>query len=82
LKVVWADGIHSSGLITNQIIEYILRSSLVIGDLSLHNPNVFYELALRNIGLPSLFGLKNAGNHRPPKAVFIIKDIYHYEKRP
>lgn len=55
LKVVRADSIDTPGLITNQIIEYILRSKLVIADLSFHNPNVFYELALRHISrLPTI----------------------------
>ncbi|CNI54433.1 Uncharacterised protein [Yersinia frederiksenii] len=55
LKVVRADSIDNPGLITNQIIEYILRSKLVIADLSFHNPNVFYELALRHVSrLPTL----------------------------
>lgn len=48
LKVVRADSIDKPGLITNQIVEYILRSRLVIADLSFNNPNVFYELALRH----------------------------------
>lgn len=48
LKVVRADAIDKPGTITKQIIEYILRSRLVIVDLSYHNPNVFYELALRH----------------------------------
>lgn len=55
LKVVRADTIDQPGLITNQIIEYILRSRLVIADLSFHNPNVFYELALRHVSrLPTI----------------------------
>ncbi|AZZ43512.1 hypothetical protein C1896_00365 [Pseudomonadaceae bacterium SI-3] len=55
LKVVRADAIDTPGLITNQIIEYILRSRLVIADLSFHNPNVFYELALRHVSrLPTI----------------------------
>ncbi|HTZ67499.1 MAG TPA: hypothetical protein VMB83_08530 [Roseiarcus sp.] len=48
LKVVRADAIDKLGMITPQVIEYILRSRLVIADLSFHNPNVFYELALRH----------------------------------
>lgn len=48
LKVVRADAIDKPGVITRQIIEYIMRSRLVIADLSFHNPNVFYELALRH----------------------------------
>lgn len=48
LKVVRADAIDKPGVITRQILEYIMRSRLVIADLSFHNPNVFYELALRH----------------------------------
>jgi hypothetical protein len=55
LKVVRADAIDTPGLITNQIIEFILRSKLVVADLSFHNPNVFYELALRHVSrLPTI----------------------------
>lgn len=48
LKVIRADAIDKPGMITRQIIEYLLRSRLVIADLSFHNPNVFYEIALRH----------------------------------
>lgn len=48
LKVVRADAIDKPGTITRQIMEYLLRSRLVIADLSFHNPNVFYELAIRH----------------------------------
>lgn len=48
LRLVRADQIGEAGLITAQVIEHIVRSPLVIADLSYHNPNVFYELALRH----------------------------------
>ena len=48
LNAVRADNIDKPGMITKQIIEHILKSRLVIADLSFHNPNVFYELALRH----------------------------------
>jgi hypothetical protein len=35
-------------MITAQIIEHIVNSRVVIADLSYHNPNVFYEIALRH----------------------------------
>jgi hypothetical protein len=49
LTVVRADKIGKPGMITAQIIEHVLRSKLVIADLSYHNPNVFYELCLRHV---------------------------------
>jgi hypothetical protein len=48
LRVIRADAIDKPGMITRQVIEYIMRARLVIADLSFHNPNVFYELALRH----------------------------------
>lgn len=48
LRVIRADQIGQAGMITAQIIEHLARSRIVIADLSLHNPNVFYEVALRH----------------------------------
>ncbi len=49
LKVVRADQIGKPGIISRQVFDYLVRSRLVIADLSLHNPNVFYELAVRHM---------------------------------
>jgi hypothetical protein len=49
LKVVRADKIGKPGMISSQIVEHIVKARLVIADLSFHNPNVFYELALRHV---------------------------------
>lgn len=46
--VIRADNIGKPGMITNQIIDYIMNAAFVVCDLSYHNPNVFYELALRH----------------------------------
>jgi hypothetical protein len=48
LSVVRADAIDKPGMITRQVIEYLLNARLVVADLSYHNPNVFYELAIRH----------------------------------
>jgi hypothetical protein len=48
LTVLRADAIDKPGVITRQVIEYLLRARLVVVDLSFHNPNVFYELAIRH----------------------------------
>jgi hypothetical protein len=49
LKVIRADKITQPGMISKQIIEYILKSKLVIADMSFHNPNAFYELGIRHM---------------------------------
>lgn len=55
LNVIRADQINKPGMITTQILDYIIKSKLVIADLSFHNPNVFYELAIRHSkGLPTV----------------------------
>lgn len=43
-----ADHIPKPGMISQQIIDYIVDSSIVIADLTGYNPNVFYELAIRH----------------------------------
>ena len=48
LVVIRADKIGQAGMITSQILEHIINSKLVIVDLSYHNPNVFYEMAIRH----------------------------------
>ena len=62
---VRADMISEPGIITSQIIEHILESSIVIADMTGHNPNVFYELAIRQtIDKPVLL-LMQKGNKLP-----------------
>lgn len=48
IESIRADKISSPGMITTQVITHILNDKLVIADLSDHNPNVYYELALRH----------------------------------
>jgi hypothetical protein len=45
---VRADQIGKPGMITAQVIEHLANARVVIADLSFHNPNVFYEVALRH----------------------------------
>ncbi len=53
LEVVRADKIGGAGMITTQVLEHVMRAGLAIVDLSFHNPNAFYEMALRHAtGLP------------------------------
>ena len=45
-KATRADQLSNPGVITTQIINHILSDHLIVADLTDHNPNVFYELAL------------------------------------
>src|SRR5262245_28509041 len=44
-----ADHILQPGIITQQIIADLINAPMVVADLSGHNPNVFYELAIRQV---------------------------------
>ncbi len=46
-KPLRADQIPRPGIITNQVIDCVIDSPLAIADLTGHNPNVFFELAIR-----------------------------------
>jgi len=48
LTVVRADHIADPGMITTSILDHVRRARLVIADLSMLNPNVFYEMAIRH----------------------------------
>ena len=47
-KVTRSDKIGSPGSISRDIVNHIINSDMVIADVSDENPNVFYELAIRN----------------------------------
>jgi hypothetical protein len=54
-SVIRADKIEKSGLITQQILEHLVKARLCIADLSFSNPNVFYELGVRHLSqLPAI----------------------------
>jgi len=45
-NIIRSDNISEPGIITSQIIEHILNDAIIFADLTNHNPNVFYELAI------------------------------------
>lgn len=49
IKVVRADRIEKSGLISQQIFEHIVSAKFCVADLSFGNPNAFYELGVRHM---------------------------------
>lgn len=55
ISVVRADKIEKSGLINQQIFEYLVSAKFCVADLSFGNPNAFYELGVRHmIRLPTI----------------------------
>lgn len=47
-KVLRGDDIDEPGMITSQVLRAVQDSPLVVADLTGHNPNVLYELAVRH----------------------------------
>jgi hypothetical protein len=48
-KAIRADQMSKPGSITTQIVDKILNAPLVVADLTGHNANVLYELAIRHV---------------------------------
>jgi hypothetical protein len=48
-EIIRADQIGEPGLINDQILEHLQTDELAIADLTDHNANVFYELAVRHL---------------------------------
>lgn len=65
LRVVRADKITQPGMITKQVLEYLIKSRLVVADLSYHNPNVFYELAVRHATGKPVIHIKRVSDPLP-----------------
>jgi hypothetical protein len=63
--VVRADEISQPGSITLQVLERVLESALVIADLTDHNPNVFYELAVRHASEKPVIHVISSGQPIP-----------------
>lgn len=71
-----ADHISKPGMITQQIINFLIDSPLVIADLTWHNPNVFYELAIRHVTQKAVIHMINE-EQKIPFDVFDFRTIYY-----
>jgi hypothetical protein len=63
--VVRADNVAAPGMITSQVVDYVVDADLVIADLTDWNPNVFYELAVRHITRKPLIQIMLSGQRLP-----------------
>jgi len=78
-KVIRADKISRPGLITSQIIQHLIDDSLIIADLTSHNPNVFYELAVCHVLRKPVVQLIRIGQSLPfdiAQSRTIVFDLY------
>ncbi|MBF0464216.1 MAG: hypothetical protein HQK88_17050 [Nitrospirae bacterium] len=76
---VRADELPQPGLITTQIITHLLNDSILIADLSDHNPNVYYELAIRHVIKKPYVQLIEVGQ-KIPFDIQAIRTIYYNSK--
>lgn len=65
-QVIRADELPHPGSITQDIVENIDQSDLVIAIISGHNPNVFYELAVRNAIEKPVILMSEEGDEKLP----------------
>jgi hypothetical protein len=80
LPPIRADQLPNPGRITRQIVEHLLNADLVVADLTDHNPNVFYELAVRHASKKPVVQII----HRKSKLPFDVANqrtiFYNHEK--
>ncbi len=60
-----ADQINEPGLISQSIVNRIISDDLVIVDVTDENPNVFYELCIRNAIFKPVILIKNVNQNLP-----------------
>jgi hypothetical protein len=60
-----ADHMKRPGIITSQVLTAVADSDLVVADLTDHNPNVFYELAIRHAAQRPVVQLIDAAQELP-----------------
>ncbi len=76
LDVMRADDIAKPGCVTNDIVNRIMFSDVVVADVTYPNPNVYYELGLRHACRPGTIIIRDESG---PKAPF---DIAHLRYIP
>lgn len=76
-----ADTMNTSGIITEQIVTELLNADLVVADLTDHNPNVFYELALRHaVKKPFIHMIKDG--EKIPFDVATLRTVFYDTTNP
>ncbi len=66
MTLIRGDEIFSPGSIIEDIWELIIRSGLIIADITVHNPNVFYELGLAHAVGKKVVMIKKENGEKSP----------------
>jgi len=66
MNIIRADEIFSPGSIIEDIWKLICKSGLIIADITVHNPNVFYELGLAHAIGKRVLLIKKEGGEKSP----------------
>lgn len=79
-QVQRADKLDTPGTISTQIIRYLIEARLVVADMTGHNPNVFYELAVRHAAKKPIVHMIANGEQipfdvAPQRAIFYELDL-------
>ncbi|MGA8172407.1 MAG: TRAFs-binding domain-containing protein [Methylocystis sp.] len=77
---VRADDEMSPGVIHNAMFERLVLSEYAIADLSIFNPNVYYELGVRHAVRPQSTVLISAGDRLPFDVVHLRAMLYALDK--
>src|SRR5712691_4428040 len=64
-RAVRADKISKPGIITIQVIQQVINAPMVVADLTGHNANAFYELAIRHMVKKPLVQMIRKGEKLP-----------------
>jgi hypothetical protein len=76
-----ADDEMSPGVIHNAMFERLVLSEYAIADLSIFNPNVYYELGVRHAVRPQSTVLISAGERLPFDVVHLRALLYALDKK-